>query len=93
MRFQDERPAQLIRRFFARNFPQVLGAEEAARWRSFCAGTPMPAEGAADLATYSKIIAQRLEDPATPARNRAILLALLEYRGSLEREVLDYTGA
>ncbi|MGO8693545.1 MAG: exodeoxyribonuclease I [Rectinemataceae bacterium] len=95
MRFQDERPAQLIRRFFARNFPQVLGAEEAARWRSFCAGRLQmpPAEGAADLATYSKIIAQRLEDPATPARDRAILLALLEYRGSLEREVLDYAGA
>jgi exodeoxyribonuclease-1 len=92
MRFQDDRPAQLLRRFFARNFPELLGEEETARWRTFCAGRLQfpPAEGAADLATYTKVIEQRLADSATPARDKAIMLALLEYRGRLEREVLNY---
>ena len=92
MRFLDDRPAQLIRRLFARNFPETLGEEEAKRWRSFCAGRLQlpPVADATDFATYSKVILQRLEDPATPARDRGILLALLDYRGRLEREVLEY---
>ncbi|MDA8427170.1 MAG: exodeoxyribonuclease I [Treponema sp.] len=94
MRFRDDRPAQLVRRFFARNFPQTLGEAEAARWRSFCAGRLQypPVKGAADLATYSKVIEQRLADSTTPARDKAILHALLEYRGTLEREVLRYAA-
>ncbi|HTX72504.1 MAG TPA: exodeoxyribonuclease I [Rectinemataceae bacterium] len=92
LRFQDDRPAQLIRRLFARNFPDTLGEEEAKRWRGFCAGRLQfpPVPGATDLATYSKVISQRLEDASTPARDRAILHALLDYRTSLEREILRY---
>jgi hypothetical protein len=39
------------------------------------------------------LISQRLEDPATPARDRGILLALLSYKAGLEDEVLGYKGA
>lgn len=92
LRFEDDRPAQMIRRLFARNWPETLPAAEAARWRDFCAARlqmpPLPE--CTDLATYRKVVAQRLEAPMTPARDKGILLALLEYAGTLEREILGY---
>jgi exodeoxyribonuclease-1 len=92
LRFRDERAPQMLRRFFARNFPETLGPAEMKRWKSFCATRlqlPLTPEGT-DLATYAKIIGQKLEDPATPARDRGILLALLAYKTHLEKEVLGY---
>jgi exodeoxyribonuclease-1 len=93
-RFADDRPAQMLRRLYARNFPETLGVGEKAKWRSFCAGRlqlpPLP--GATDLATYGKVVSQRLESPETPARDRGLLLELLEYKLSLERDVLGYSG-
>lgn len=94
LHFQDERPAQMLRRFFARNWPETLGPSEAKRWRSFCAGRlqlpPLP--GGSDLGTYAKIIGQKLENPATPARDKAILLSLLAYKSDLERQVFEFAG-
>jgi exodeoxyribonuclease I len=94
MKFDDDRPAQLLRRLYARNFPETLGEGERAKWRAFCAGRlqlpPLP--GATDLATYGKVAAQRLERPDTPARERGLLLELLAYKASLEKEVLGYAG-
>jgi exodeoxyribonuclease-1 len=94
-RFRDERAAQMLRRFFARNFPETLEGEEARRWKSFCASRLQlpPSTEATDLGSYAKLISQRLEDPATPARDRGILLALLSYKAGLEDEVLGYKGA
>ena len=95
MKFADDRPAQLLRRLYARNFPEALGEREKARWRAFCAGRlqlpPLP--GVTDLATYGKIVAQRLDRPDTPARERGLLMELLAYKSALEREVLGYAGA
>ena len=94
MKFDDDRPAQLLRRLYARNFPETLGEREKAKWRSFCAGRLQlpPIPGATDLATYGKVVTQRLESPETPARERGLLLELLEYKATLEREVLGYAG-
>ena len=92
LRFRDDRPAQMLRRFFARNYPETLSAEEARRWKSFCATRlqlPTSTEGT-DLGSYAKIVAQGLENPATPARDRGILLALLSYKSTLEGEILGY---
>src|SRR5208282_1258563 len=95
MKFADDRPAQLLRRLYARNFPEALGEREKVRWRAFCAGRlqlpPLP--GVTDLATYGKIVAQRLERPDTPAREKGLLMELLAYKSALEREVLGYAGA
>jgi exodeoxyribonuclease I len=94
MKFDDDRPAQMLRRLYARNFPETLGEREKAKWRDFCAGRlqlpPLP--GATDLATYGKVIAQRLERPDTPARERGLLLELLAYKTALEKEVMGYGG-
>jgi exodeoxyribonuclease-1 len=94
MKFEDERPAQMLRRLYARNFPDTLGESEKRKWRSFCAGRlqlpPLP--GATDLATYGKIVSQRLEAAETPAREKGLMLELLDYKARLEREVLGYEG-
>jgi exodeoxyribonuclease-1 len=95
MKFEDDRPAQLLRRLYARNFPETMDAAEKARWRAFCAGRlqlpPLP--GGTDLATFGKIVSQRLEKADTPARERGLLLELLAYKTELETEVMGYAGA
>jgi len=95
LKFQDDRPAQMLRRLFARNFPETLPPAEAERWRSFCAGRlQLPAtDQGTDLASYAKTISQLLENPSTAARDRGILLALLAYKSELESAVLGYSGA
>jgi exodeoxyribonuclease-1 len=94
MKFDDDRPAQLLRRLYARNFSETLGEREKAKWRDFCASRlqlpPLP--GATDLATYGKVITQRLEKPDTPAREKGLLLELLAYKTALEKEVMGYAG-
>jgi exodeoxyribonuclease I len=95
MKFEDDRPAQLLRRLYARNFPETLGEKEKAKWKAFCASRlqlpPLPE--ATDLATYGKVIDQRLSAADTPAREKGLLLELLGYKTELEREVLGYSGA
>jgi exodeoxyribonuclease I len=94
LKFDDDRPAQLLRRLYARNFPETMGQPEKAKWRSFCASRlqlpPLP--GAIDLAGYGKVISQRLEKGDTPAREKGLLLELLAYKIELEKEVLGYAG-
>jgi len=94
MKYADERPAQMLRRLFARNFPETLTGGEKAKWRAFCAGRlqlpPLP--GATDLATFGKVVSQRLENAETPARERGLLQELLAYKTGLEKEVLGYEG-
>jgi exodeoxyribonuclease-1 len=94
LRFEDDRPAQMLRRLYARNFPEALDGRERAKWRSFCASRLQlpPIPGATDLSTYGKVIAQRLESPGTPAREKGLLLELLAYKTALEKDVLGYKG-
>jgi exodeoxyribonuclease I len=95
MKFEDDRPAQLLRRLYARNFPETLGDKEKAKWKAFCASRLQlpPIPEATDLATYGKVIDQRLAAADTPARERGLLLELLAYKTELEGEVLGYSGA
>lgn len=90
--FVDERLPQLVRRLFARNWPETLSASERARWRSFAAGRLLcpRIEGATDLAGFSKTVEALLASLDTPAENKPILMELLAYRAELERDVLSY---
>jgi len=94
MKFEDERPAQLLRRLYARNFPETLGEKEKAKWKAFCASRLQlpPIPEATDLATYGKVIDQRLAAVDTPAREKGLLLELLAYKTELEKDVLRYGG-
>ncbi len=92
MPFLDERLPQLVRRLFARNWPQTLSAPELARWRSFCASRLLcpRIEGATDLAGFSKTVESLLSNLDTAAEDKPILLELLAYRSGLERDILSY---
>jgi len=92
MPFIDERLPQLVRRLFARNWPGTLSKAEAARWRSFCAGRLLcpRIKGATDLAGFTKVVESLLANLDTPAEDKPMLLQLLEYRGTLELEILSY---
>lgn len=90
-RLYDQRAPEMLWRYVARNFPEILTPEEAARWRSFCASrilTP-EAEGAVDIGTFLRDVENRLSRVDTPARDKVILKALLEYGKGLEHEVLS----
>lgn len=91
--FQDDRPPQMLRRFFARNFPETMNEDEATRWRSFCASRLQmpPVSDAADLGSFSKTVEQKLATPSTPARDKSILLSLLAYKSELEQDILQYS--
>lgn len=92
LHFQDPRIPQMLRRFFARNFPEALTEREHARWLSFCAGRLLyhPLAEGTDLATASKVITAKMESADTPARDKVILRALKEYVDTEIRKVLEY---
>lgn len=93
MKFEDDRIARLMRRLFARNFPETLGHAERLKWRDFCAGrVQLPSrEGATELSDYLRLVETRLLDPGLPAPRRAIIHALLEWKRHIETEVLSWT--
>jgi exodeoxyribonuclease-1 len=90
--FLDERLPQLVRRLFARNWPQTLTKAEAARWRSFCAGRLLcpRIEGATDFENFTKTIEKLLASLDTEPVSKRVLLELLEYRRNLESDILSY---
>lgn len=92
LQFIDTRIPQMLRRFFARNFPETLGPRDLERWKSFCAGRILypPLPEATDLGTFSKQLVQMMESSETPARDKVILKALAEYKDWLKSEILDY---
>jgi exodeoxyribonuclease I len=94
LKFEDDRPAQMLRRLYARNFPETMGESERVKWRAYSAGRlQLPLlPGATDLATYGKFVTQRLESPETPAREKGLMLELLAYKAALEGAVLGYEG-
>jgi len=93
MKFEDERIPRLMRRLFARNFPETLGPSERLKWRDFCTGRiQLPSrEGATELSDYLRLVETRLVDPGLPAPRRAVIHALLDWKRHLETEVLSWT--
>ncbi len=90
--FRDERIPVLVRRLYARNFPETLSVAEAAQWRAFCAGRMQlpPVAGVFGISEYAQFIEGRIADRSVPARERSILHALLDWKSAIEREVLSY---
>ncbi|HEY9054923.1 MAG TPA: exodeoxyribonuclease I [Rectinemataceae bacterium] len=88
----DARIGRLMRRFFARNFPETLGPRERLSWRRYCLSRIQlaPAESSAELSDYTRLLEGDLADPDTPAPRRAIAHALLEWKSHLERELLSW---
>ena len=84
----------MLRRLYARNFPETLGGAEKARWRAFCAGRlqlpPLP--DATDLASYGKVVVPAPREPRDARAREGPLLELLSYKTELEKEVFGYEG-
>lgn len=95
MPFIDERLPQLVRRLFARNWPETLSAQERARWRSFAAGRLLcpRIEGATDLAGFAKTVESLLGNLDTPPEDKKALMELLSYKADLDRDILSYGEA
>jgi len=87
----DRRGPEMLWRYIARNYPESLTDEEREKWHSFCASrilTPEP-DGAIDIGTFRRDVQNRLSRVDTPARDKVVLKALLEYGIELENTVLS----
>jgi exodeoxyribonuclease I len=87
----DSRGPELLWRYIARNYPEHLSETDRERWKSFCASrllTPEP-NGAVDFGTFCRDVRNRLSRIDTPAQDKKILKALLDYGDLLEKTVLS----
>ncbi len=90
--FVDPRGPELLRRFLARNFYELLPPEEQSRWMSTCASRLLAPEldDVLDFARYRRTVENLLARSDTPARDKIILKDLLDYARWLEEKVLSY---
>lgn len=91
-RFVDPRGPELLRRYLARNYFDLLPASEQSRWMSTCASRLLAPElnEVLDFARYRRQVESQLARSDTPARDKTILRELLEYAKWLESTVLAY---
>ncbi len=87
-RFRDARLAEILFRYRARNFPELLGADEQAQWRDFCrARLTDPAFGAGIIIDdYRRLLDQREEEGGDEKR-RVLLRQLRDYAEELMASV------
>lgn len=89
--FNDPRAAQLLRRYLARNYYDLLPKAEKDRWKSFCASrllAPEP-ESALDFGRFRRYVDSHLARVDTPAAHKRVLAELLEYARWLETHILS----
>lgn len=89
--FEDPRIPELLFRHVARNWPEALSVEEAARFKSFCANRLLnpPGEIKMNLNFYKRKIAERLQSVETEASEKIILTALKEWGEDLEKRIFS----
>lgn len=80
--FDDERLEELVFRYKARNFPDILSEEESEQWQEHCAARLLEGEGGAR--SLEAFYAQVNELSATAdERGKGVLAALVAYADSL----------
>jgi exodeoxyribonuclease-1 len=91
-RFVDPRGPELLRRYLARNFFELLPESEQSRWMSTCASRLLAPEldEVLDFGHFRQKIKHLLNRSDTPARDKTILRDLLDYANRLEETVLAY---
>lgn len=90
-KFADPRGHEMLWRYVARNWPDVLNTEEERRWRSHCAGRLLAPEyrGAKDVVTYKRDLRNIMSRSDISPQDKRIYRDLLEYTTWLERNVLE----
>ncbi|HUX20847.1 MAG TPA: exodeoxyribonuclease I, partial [Spirochaetia bacterium] len=91
-RFVDPRGPELLRRYLARNFFDLLPEQEQRRWMSTCASRLLAPEldEVLDFGHYRQKVEALLARSDTPARGKTVLRDLLDYAKWLEETVLSY---
>ncbi|HAP44657.1 MAG: hypothetical protein A2087_13260 [Spirochaetes bacterium GWD1_61_31] len=90
--FGDQRLPTMLRRLYARNWPELAGQREAERWRAFCAARLLHpgVDGATDYALFNKQCDSLLASVDCPPEDRALLLELQAWRRQLDADILSY---
>ncbi len=91
-RFVDPRGPELLRRYLARNFFDLLPEAERSRWMSSCASRLLAPEldNVLDFGHFKQRVEHLLDRSDTPARDKTILRDLRDYGRRLEETVLAY---
>jgi len=91
-RFVDPRGPELLRRFLARNYYDLLPPEEQKRWISHCASRLLAPEldDVLDYGRFRRKVLNLLSRTDTPARDKPILRELLSYADWVDEHVLRY---
>lgn len=90
MEFDDPRAPQLVWRYICRNYPEVLDAQEKAKWKMFALNriaTP-PSDIVPDLEDYEKM-EMMIQEGTMDKEKEPIIKELLAYRDSLLQELQE----
>ncbi|MFT3929797.1 MAG: exodeoxyribonuclease I [Spongiibacteraceae bacterium] len=84
--FEDERLPEILFRYRARNFPEMLSADEQAEWKEFCALrlTDKSAGASIVLDEFRRELQRLREQPDLADRQKAILRDLALYADAVE---------
>jgi exodeoxyribonuclease-1 len=90
--FEDRRLPELLWRYRCRNYAESLSTEEAAAWRSFCAGRILfpPIEGVSDFAFASRKVREHAGRRDLAPRQKGVLRELSEYLEGIRAEILSF---
>lgn len=84
--FEDDRLEELVFRYRARNFPQLLNPQDQERWQAHCAATLHDGQGSTTtLASFMDHVDRLFE--TTDEQGQAILEALMDYAESIAPEI------
>ena len=88
--FADSRGPEMLRRFVARNWPELLEDADRRRWHAHCAGRLLAPEyhKAMDFGKFRKKVQNLMARGDVPPRNKTVLRDLLDYAAWLERNIL-----
>ncbi len=91
LHFDDPRIPEMLWRYTARNFPEVLDEQQRERWISFAAGRVLfpPGNSVVNLEFFRRKIRERIISNETSAADKALLRRLADYGNALEQRLFS----
>jgi len=89
LNFSDTRIPEMLWRYTARNYPELLNEEEVKKWKSFAASRILfpPADVIINLQFFKRKIAEKSERTDISAKDKIILRDLADYAELLEKKL------
>lgn len=90
LRFEDPRVPEMLWRYIARNYPDVLDEKDLEKWKSFCASRLLfpPGDIMISYQFYTRKIAEKAASKEMSAEDKIILQQLSEYGSMISRRIL-----